>query len=311
MSASGTLTIVATPIGNLGDFTPRAADALSNADIIACEDTRVTRKLLRLTGTATKARMVPYHDHNGAEKRPWILAQLAAGRQVALVSDAGTPLVSDPGYKLVAACREAGIAVVAAPGASAVLAALTVSGLPSDRFMFAGFMPAAEGARRELITELAMLTATTIWFETPSRLARSLTDMADILGPRNAVIARELTKLHEEILRGPLDQLAARMVSGRVMKGEIVLLVAGRPRDDHAIDEAQLAAMLRAELQGQRLRDAVRSVVEITGLPRNRVYRLALTLNGDGSGQRPHEDRPDQGPDRGPGQGPDQGHEDG
>ena len=307
MFASGTLTSVATPIGNLGDFTPRAADALSSADIIACEDTRVTRKLLRLTGTATKARMVPYHDHNGAEKRPWILAQLAAGRQVALVSDAGTPLVSDPGYKLVAACREAGIAVVAAPGASAVLAALTVSGLPSDRFMFAGFMPAAEGARRAQITELAALTATTIWFETPSRLARSLTDMADILGPRNAVIARELTKLHEEILRGPLDQLAARMVSGRVLKGEIVLLVAGRPRDDHAIDEAQLAAMLRAELQGQRLRDAVRSVVEITGLPRNRVYRLALTLNGDGPGQRPHEDRPGQGPDHGP----DQGHEGG
>ena len=169
------------------------------------------------------------------------------------------------------------------PGASAVLAALTVSGLPSDRFMFAGFLPSAEGARRTQITELAELTATVIWFETPSRLARSLADMADILGPRDAVIARELTKLHEEVLRGPLDQLAARLAAGPALKGEIVLLVAGRSRDDAAIDDAQLDAMLRAEMQGQRLRDAVRSVVEMTGLPRNRVYRLALALNGKGT----------------------------
>ena len=286
MSASGTLTIVATPIGNLGDFTPRAAAALAGADVIACEDTRTTRKLLRLTGTASTARMVPYHDHNGAEMRPWLLEQLEAGRQVALVSDAGTPLVSDPGYKLVAACREHGITVVAAPGASAVLAALTVSGLPSDRFMFAGFLPAAEGARRSQITELAELSATTIWFETPARIARSLTDMADILGPRDAVIARELTKLHEEILRGTLDELAARLASGPALKGEIVLLVAGRSRDDEAMDDAQLATMLRAELEGQRLRDAVKSVVEMTGLPRNRVYRLALELTGDGPNRR-------------------------
>ena len=286
MSASGTLTIVATPIGNLGDFTPRAAEALAGADIIACEDTRTTRKLLRLTGTATTARMVPYHDHNGAEIRPWLLEQLEAGRQVALVSDAGTPLVSDPGYKLVAACREHGITVVAAPGASAVLAALTVSGLPSDRFMFAGFLPAAEGARRSQITELAELSATTIWFETPARIVRSLTDMADILGPRDAVIARELTKLHEEVLHGTLDELAARLASGPALKGEIVLLVAGRSRDDNVMDDTQLAAMLRAELQGQRLRDAVKSVVEMTGLPRNRVYRLALDLTGDGPNRR-------------------------
>ena len=286
MSASGTLTLVATPIGNLGDFTPRAAEALAGADIIACEDTRTTRKLLRLTGTATTARMVPYHDHNGAEIRPWLLEQLEAGRQVALVSDAGTPLVSDPGYKLVAACREHGISVVAAPGASAVLAALTVSGLPSDRFMFAGFLPAAEGARRSQITELAELSATTIWHETPARIVRSLTDMAAILGPRDAVIARELTKLHEEVLHGTLDELAARLASGPALKGEIVLLVAGRSRDDNVMDDTQLAAMLRAELQGQRLRDAVKSVVEMTGLPRNRVYRLALDLTGDGPNRR-------------------------
>ena len=286
MSASGTLTLVATPIGNLGDFTPRAAKALASADVIACEDTRITRKLLRLTSTATTAMMVPYHDHNGAEMRPWLLEQLGTGRQVALVSDAGTPLVSDPGYKLVAACREHGITVVAAPGASAVLAALTVSGLPSDRFMFAGFLPVAEGARRSQITELAELSATTIWFETPARIVRSLTDMADILGPRDAVIARELTKLHEEVLHGTLDELAARLSSGPALKGEIVLLVAGRSHNDNDMDDTQLAAMLRAELQGQRLRDAVQSVVEITGLPRKRVYRLALDLTGDGPNRR-------------------------
>ena len=287
MSASGTLTLVATPIGNLGDFSPRAAEALAGADIIACEDTRVTRKLLRLTGTTTAAKMVPYHDHNGAEMRPWLLGQLQAGRAVALVSDAGTPLVSDPGFKLVAACRDDGITVVAVPGASAVLAALTVSGLPSDRFMFAGFLPAAEGARRSQITELADLAATTIWFETPARLARSLADMAQILGPRDAVIARELTKFHEEVLRGPLCELAAELADRPPLKGEVVLLVAGRPRDETAIDDAQLVAMLQAELQGQRLRDAVRSVVEMTGLPRNRVYRLALELTGDGPRSRP------------------------
>ena len=152
--------------------------------------------------------------------------------------------------------------------------------------MFAGFLPAAEGARRAQISELAELAATTIWFETPSRLARSLADMAEILGPRDAVIARELTKIHEQALRGTLGQLAAELASRPALKGEIVLLVAGKPRDGTAIDDAQLAAMLRAELQGQRLRDAVRSVVEITGLPRNRVYRLALALNGDGPDQR-------------------------
>ena len=275
---------MATPIGNLGDFTPRAAEALAGADIIACEDTRTTRKLLRLTGTATTARMVPYHDHNGAEIRPWLLEQLEAGRQVALVSDAGTPLVSDPGYKLVAACREHGISVVAAPGASAVLAALTVSGLPSDRFMFAGFLPAAEGARRSQITELAELSATTIWFETPARIVRSLTDMADILGPRDAACARadEAQGSHAWNARRTCGKAGV----GPALKGEIVLLVAGRSRVDEAMDDAQLAAMLRAELEGQRLRNAVKSVVEMTGLPRNRVYRLALDLTGDGPNRR-------------------------
>ena len=281
MTAAGTLIIVATPIGNLGDFSPRAAETLAAADVIACEDTRVTRKLLRLTGTNTKARMVPYHDHNGAEMRPWIITQLELGRSVVLVSDAGTPLVSDPGYKLVAACHEQGLPVQSVPGPSAVLAALAVSGLPSDRFMFAGFLASGGGARRTQITELSDLAATTIWFETPARLAQSLSDMAEIMGPRRAVVARELTKMHEEALRGDLAELATRIAGMKRLKGEIVLLVAGKPADTSAFDDDQLTAMLRAELEGQRLRDAVKLGVETTGLPRNRIYRLALALTAD------------------------------
>ena len=281
MTATGTLILVATPIGNLGDFSPRAAETLAAAELIACEDTRVTRKLLRLTGTNTEARMVPYHDHNGAEMRPWIITQLEQGRSVVLVSDAGTPLVSDPGYKLVAACREQGIPVQSIPGPSAVLAALAVSGLPSDRFMFAGFLASAAGARRTQITELSDLAATTIWFEAPARLAQSLSDMAEIMGPRQAVVARELTKMHEEVLRGDLAELAMQIAGMERLKGEIVLLVAGKPADASAFDDDQLAAMLRAELEGQRLRDAVKSVVETTGMPRNRIYRLALALTAD------------------------------
>lgn len=206
-----------------------------------------------------------------------------------LVSDAGTPLVSDPGYKLVAACRELGIPVQSVPGPSAVLAALAVSGLPSDQFMFAGFLASGGGARRSQITELSNLGATTIWFETPARLAQSLSDMAEIMGPRQAVVARELTKMHEETLRGDLAELEAQIAGMKRLKGEIVLLVAGKPADESAFDDDQLAGMLRAELEGQRLRDAVKSVVETTGLPRNRIYRLALELTAD-SDIRPEQD---------------------
>ena len=279
---AGTLTLVATPIGNLGDFSPRAAEVLGHAEIIACEDTRITRKLLNLTGTSTTARLVAYHDHNGAKMRPWLLEQLSAGKAVALVSDAGTPLISDPGYKLVAACREQEIPVLAVPGPSAVLAALAVSGLPTDQFMFAGFLASTKSARRAQIADVAALKATIVWFETPSRLAQSLADMADILGQREAVVARELTKLHEDVIRGDCRDLAERFAGGRPPKGEIVLLVAGARRDAGGeTDDATLDAMLRAELDGQRLRDAVRAVVEATGLPRNRVYRAALKIDGE------------------------------
>ena len=279
---SGTLTLVATPIGNLGDFQPRAAEVLAKADIIACEDTRVTRKLMTLTGTKSAARLAAYHDHNGATVRPWLLEQLAAGRNVALVSDAGTPLISDPGYKLVAACRKEDIPVVSVPGPSAVLAALAVSGLPTDRFLFAGFLAGSKSAQRDQISEFASLRATLIWFETPSRIASSLAEMAEILGSRQAAVTRELTKLHEEVRCGSLDELAAEMAANKP-KGEIVLVVGGKPDGDDEIDDATLQAMLHAEMDGQRLRDAVRAVVEATGLPRNRVYRAALAIDKDTS----------------------------
>ena len=284
MTRAGTLSIVATPIGNLGDFSPRAAEVLAVADIIACEDTRVTKKLLRLTGTSISGKIVAYHDHNGEKMRPYLIERISQGDHVALVSDAGTPLISDPGYKLVAACRGHGLRVTTTPGPSAAIAALTISGLPSDRFLFAGFVPTALKAREKQFAELASLSATSIWFDTPSRLARSLSDMASVFGNRQACVAREITKLHEEALHGSLGGLAADLQAKPPMKGEVVIVVAGRNIEDTLIDDDALAAMLRAEMDGQRLRDAVAAVVAATGVAKNRVYKLALEIAKQDSG---------------------------
>ena len=284
MTRAGTLSIVATPIGNLGDFSPRAAEVLAAADIIACEDTRVTKKLLRLTGTSISGKIVAYHDHNGEKMRPYLIERISQGDHVALVSDAGTPLISDPGYKLVAACRGHGLRVTTTPGPSAAIAALTISGLPSDRFLFAGFVPTALKAREKQFAELASLSATSIWFDTPSRLARSLSDMASVFGNRQACVAREITKLHEEVLHGSLGGLAADLQAKPPMKGEVVIVVAGRNIEETLIDDDALAAMLRAEMDGQRLRDAVAAVVAATGVAKNRVYKLALEIAKQDSG---------------------------
>jgi 16S rRNA (cytidine1402-2'-O)-methyltransferase len=284
MTRAGTLSIVATPIGNLGDFSPRAAEVLAAADIIACEDTRVTKKLLRLTGTSISGKIVAYHDHNGEKMRPYLIERISQGDHVALVSDAGTPLISDPGYKLVAACRGLGLRVTTTPGPSAAIAALTISGLPSDRFLFAGFVPTAQKAREKQFAELASLSATSIWFDTPSRLARSLSDMASVFGNRQACVAREITKLHEEALHGTLGDLTADLQAKPPMKGEVVIVVAGRNIEDTLIDDDMLAAMLRAEMDGQRLRDAVAAVVAATGIAKNRVYKLALEIAKQDSG---------------------------
>jgi len=269
------LHIVATPIGNLADISLRALDLLSAADVVACEDTRVTRKLLGAHGLARS--LLPYHDHNAERVRPQLIERMKSGESVALVSDAGTPLISDPGYKLVREAAAAGLAVTALPGASAPLAGLVVSGLPSDRFLYAGFLPAKSAARRKSLNELAGVPATLVFLESARRLAASLGDMAQQLGPRPAAVTRELTKLFEEIRRGPLDQLAAHYRAEGPPKGEIVVVV-GPPEPTVTGMEA-LDAQLAAALKTVSLRDAVAQVAAATGLPRRQVYARALALS--------------------------------
>ena len=270
------LHVVATPIGNLRDVTLRALEVLAAADLIACEDTRVTRKLTDHYGIATP--LTPYHDHNAAEARPKLIARLAAGAAIALVSDAGTPLVSDPGFKLVRAAREAGLSVTTLPGASAVLAALTVAGLPTDRFFFEGFLPAKEGQRRSRIAELARIPATLVLFETGPRLADALADLAAGLGPREGAICRELTKLHEEVRRGELATLARDTAGAAEPRGEIILVVAPPDPQAAAGDAADLDALLRRALERVSVKDAVGEVAAVTGRPRREVYQRALAL---------------------------------
>lgn len=275
---SGYLAIVSTPIGNLSDFSERAAQTLKSADIIACEDTRMTRKLLALTGISTKAKLVPYHDHNGATMRPHLLADIAAGKGVALVSDAGTPLISDPGYKLVAECHQQNSRVFSVPGPSAPLAALAAAGLPSDRFLFAGFVPTSAKAARASLAEFATLGVTTIWFESSKRLVRTLELMEEIFGSRLAVVARELTKMHEDIQRAPLPDLISAFKKRESIKGEIVILVEGAPQREPDFDEIDISALLVAEMEHASLRDAVDAVTEMTGMPRKTIYKMALEL---------------------------------
>ena len=275
------LTIISTPIGNLGDITYRAVQMLEAADIIACEDTRQTRKLLSLAAIKTSAQLWAYHDHNGAKMRPKLLAALSAGQTIALVSDAGTPLISDPGYKLVAACHENNISGTAAPGPSAPVMALTLSGLPSDRFTFNGFLPQKQKAARAIISESRSLPMTQIWFETPKRLASTLQLMAELLGDRQCVVARELTKLHETLHRGSLSELAASFGADTPPKGELVLVVDGADKDSQQMSLQDVEAQLAELLQTASVRDAVQEVEMLSGLPRKQIYQLALKLDKD------------------------------
>ncbi len=267
---------MATPIGNLADISLRALDLLSKADVIACEDTRVTRRLLSAHGL--RAQLTTYHEHNAERVRPRLIEQMKCGKAVALVADAGTPLISDPGYKLVEEAAAAGLAVTAVPGASAALAALLVSGLPSDRFFFAGFLPAKAAARRKALAELAPVPATLIVFESARRLAAALADMATVLGPRPGAVARELTKLHEEVRRETLDALAAHYQAAGPPRGEVVIVIGPPAEKSTEIDSDDLDARLRQALAGTSLRDAVAAVTAATGLPRQRVYARALEL---------------------------------
>jgi 16S rRNA (cytidine1402-2'-O)-methyltransferase len=274
------LYVVATPIGNTGDITFRALEVLRAADVIACEDTRTTGSFLARLGVSTA--LTAYHEHNAARQRPALLARLERGEAVALVSDAGTPLVSDPGYKLTRAVIDAGHAVIPIPGASAPLAALVASGLPSDRFLFAGFLPPRAAARTTALAELAPVAATLVVFESARRLPETLTAMAEGLGERPAAVCRELTKLHEEVRRGSLSELAAHYAAAGAPRGEVVIVV-GPPATADADDPApeDLDARLRDVLaEGLGTRDAAARVATETGLPRRALYQRALALAG-------------------------------
>ncbi len=268
------LYVVATPIGNLRDITLRALDILGAANRVYAEDTRVSRKLMDAYGL--KPKLFAYHEHNAEAARKEILSALAAGESVALISDAGTPLVSDPGFKLARAVIEAGHRVFPIPGASALLAGLVVSGLPSDRFVFAGFLPAKQTARRAALTELADIDATLILYETGPRLAESLSDLAEALGPRPAAVARELTKMFEETRRETLRSLAAHYESAGAPKGEIVVII-GPPLPKGEVSDEDLDALLSRALP-RGVKEAASEAARALGVPRKRAYARALEL---------------------------------
>jgi 16S rRNA (cytidine1402-2'-O)-methyltransferase len=268
------LHVVATPIGNAADITLRALEILRGVDLIACEDTRVSAKLLAIHGISTPR--LAYHDHNAERMRPVLLEKLRAGQRIALISDAGTPLVSDPGYKLVREAVAAGLPVQVAPGPSAPLAALVLSGLPTDRFLFAGFLDAKTTARRKQLAELKELRASLIFFESAPRLVASLADMAAVLGDRPAAVARELTKFYEEVVRGTLETLAERYATTGPPKGEIVIVVGAPLEPVH--DAAEIEALLKAALARLSVRDAAAEVAAVLKMPRRDVYAKALTL---------------------------------
>ncbi|HEX5006887.1 MAG TPA: 16S rRNA (cytidine(1402)-2'-O)-methyltransferase [Hyphomonadaceae bacterium] len=269
------LYVVSTPIGNLRDVTLRALDILASVDVVCAEDTRVAGKLLSAFGVS--ARLRPYHDHNGAQARPGLLAELEKGARIALISDAGTPLISDPGYKLVREAAEKGISVFAIPGASAPLTALASSGLPTDRFMFAGFPPPKSAARKRFLVDMKSVQATLVFFEGPSRLAASLADMAEVLGPRDAAVARELTKKFEETRRGKLSELATYYAREGPPRGEIVVLVGPPPGEAEVDADAVDAAILAAD-DNRPLKDISAEIAERFGLRRRDIYERALEL---------------------------------
>ncbi len=269
------LYLVATPIGNLGDITLRALETLAGVDVIACEDTRITRRLIERYAITTQLR--PYHEHNAAAARPKIMQRLAQGAAIALVSDAGTPLISDPGFKLVREVCAAGHAVIALPGASSVLTALSVAGLPTDRFFFEGFLPAKAAGRRARLTELSRIDATLVMFESGNRLADALADLAAIMGGRDAAICRELTKMHEEVRRAPVAELA-RAAPVLETRGEFVLVLGPPAAGAQLMPEHELDLLLRNQLARESVRDAVAHAVELSGRPRREIYARALQL---------------------------------
>ncbi len=273
----GTLAIVATPIGNLEDITLRALRVLREADVIAAEDTRHTRHLLDRYGIETQ--LTSYHDHNKEEKAPVLVARMLEGTNVALVSDAGTPGISDPGYFLINLAVDRGLVVLPIPGPSAAVAALSVSGLPTDRFVFEGFLPARAGARRKRLEELAAEERTLILYEAPHKIMRTLTDLREVLGDRKAVVTRELTKLHEETIRGTLSTILEQLRDGTV-RGEFTILVHGAPGDHPAVRDVDAASYLKNLMfhRGLTKKEAIPIAARDLGLAKKEVYRESLKL---------------------------------
>lgn len=271
---AGTLYIVATPIGNLEDITHRAARVLGQVDLIACEDTRQTRKLLQHLGI--DKRLVSYHEHNEARRTPWLLEQLFAGASVALVSDAGTPLISDPGLVLVRRAAEQGIAVVPVPGPSAAVAALSASGLPADAFHFAGYLPPKRTQRRQALERLKSLDCTLVFYEAPHRILETLSDIAEILGDRPVAVARELTKIHEEFLRGTAATVLAELATRPAVKGEFTVIVGAETRRGKPAPESAAirAAIEEFERQGMSRMEAIKAAARACGVSKREAYRL-------------------------------------
>ena len=269
------LYLVATPIGNLADIKLRALSVLSRADVVYCEDTRHSAKLLQHYGIAAKTR--PFHEHNEEREIERAIRDLEGGKRIAMISDAGTPLLSDPGFKLVRAAATAGIPVISIPGPSAPLTALTASGLPTDSFFFAGFLPPKQAARRARLAELSQIPGSLVIFEAPHRVAETLADMAGVLGERPAAIARELTKLHEDIARGSLRTLA-EATFGETLKGEIVLVVG--PGQAEPVSDETISARLAEALEGMSLKDAAKALAEELGVPKARIYGLGIKAKG-------------------------------
>ncbi len=276
------LYLVATPIGNLGDITLRALETLAGVDMVACEDTRITRRLMERY--MIEVPLTPYHDHNGDVARPKILEKLSQGSSVALVSDAGTPLISDPGFKLVREVCAAGYDVISLPGPSSVLAALSVAALPTDRFFFEGFLPHKQGARRARLSELSRMDATLVMFEGGSRVQDTLQDIAITMGSREAAICREMTKLHEDVKRATVSELAAA-ADALETRGEFVLVIAPPPADSGVMSDDALDDVLRAALKDSSVKDAVAQAMDISGRPRREIYARALELAKDHDGE--------------------------
>lgn len=271
------LYLVATPIGNLRDMSQRAIDTLGAVDLVLCEDTRMTGKLMQAFGL--KVKMEVYNDHSADKVRPKVLEGLASGQRIALVSDAGTPLISDPGYKLVRDAQDLGLNVTSVPGANAVLTAVQLSGLPTNMFSFLGFLPPKHKARCDVLRRWADVPSTLVVYETAPRLIESLEDMAAELGPREAAVTRELTKMYEEVRRDTLDRLAAHYKGQGAPKGEIVIVIA--PPEEKDVSDADLEAMLREALKTMSVRDASAHVAEMTGVSRKKTYHISITLTKD------------------------------